>query len=54
MLIIKTALLCWQKSFSRYIKELSSRQKVGFSDVSGAKAPTADRKQTDIFPLNCN
>ena len=49
MLIIKTALLCWQKSFSRYIKEFGSRQKFGFSDVSGANAPTEESKQTDLF-----
>ena len=49
MLIIKTALLCWQKSSRRYIRELSSRQKFGFSAVHGANAPTAGSKQTDIF-----
>ena len=49
MLIIKTALLCWQKSFSRYIRELSSRQKFRFSVVSGANAPTAESKQTGTF-----
>ena len=49
MLIIKTALLCWQKSFCRYIRELRSRQKFGFSVVSGANAPTAESKKTDIF-----
>ena len=49
MLIIKTALLCWQKSDSRYIRELSSRQKFGFSVVSGANAPTAESKQTGTF-----
>ena len=58
MLIIKTALLCWQKSYSRYIKELSLRQKLRFSAVSGANAPTAESKQTDIFTaelqLNCS
>ena len=49
MLIIKTALLCWQKSDSRYIRELSSRQKFRFSVVSGANAPTAESKQTGTF-----
>ena len=43
------ALLCWQKSYSRYISELSSRQKFRFSVVSGANAPTAESKQTDTF-----
>ena len=43
------ALLCWQKSYSRYIRELSSRQKFRFSVVSGANAPTAESKQTDTF-----
>ena len=49
MLIIKTALLCWQNSFSKYIKKLSLRQKFRFSVVSGANAPTAESKETDIF-----
>ena len=43
------ALLCWQKSYSRYIRELSSRQKFRFSVVSGANAPTVESKQTDTF-----
>ena len=49
MLIIKTALLCWQNSFSKYIKKLSLRQKFRFSVVSGANAPTAESKQTGTF-----
>ena len=49
MLIIKTALLCWQKSFSRYIRELSSRQKFRFSVASGANAPRAESKQSGTF-----
>ena len=51
MLIIKTALLCWQKSDSRYIRELSSRQKFRFSVVNGANAPTAERKYTGTFTV---
>ena len=43
------ALLCWQKSYSRYIRELSSRPKFRFSVVSGANAPTVESKQTDTF-----
>ena len=49
MLIIKTALLCWQNSFSKYIKEFSLRQRFRFSVVSGANAPTLESKQSGSF-----
>ena len=49
MRTIKTALLCWQKSDSRYIRELGSRQKFHFSVVNGADAPTTESKQTGTF-----
>ena len=47
--IVKTALLCWQKSSRRYIREIGSRQKFRFSAASGAIAPTAERKLTGTF-----
>ena len=46
---MKTALLCWQNSLIKYIKEFSLRQKFRFSVVSGGNAPTAESKQTGTF-----